>query len=154
MTVKFFVDSSVIIRALKRENFQEALHILTVLLETKKLRDLKVYINLAVELEVVKKLVFEKKLLSLEELKVFLSAFDRLYITETVEREYLKISEEHQIEPKKALILATCKFYKVKYLVTFSETFKEIAPKEGLVYIDKAEKLGKTLAKELQKSIF
>jgi len=154
MTAKFFVDSSVIIRALKNENFQEALHILNILLETKKWRDVKVYINLAVEWEVIGKLAFEKGLLNPIELKIFLSAFDRLYITEDIERDYLKILENYQMEPKDALILATCRFYKIKHLVTFSPVLKMVAPKEKMVCIDKAEKLGKILAKELQSATY
>ncbi len=154
MNPSFFVHWDTIIRALKKEGFMEALHILNVLLETKKSRDIKLFINFVVEAEILKRLFTRKRVLTIEEIGIFLSVFEKLPLTEDIEKSYLKLVDMYLLNPYDALVIMTCKHYEVKYLVTQNSKLVGISQRLGLIPVSSAERLGKILAKELQKSIF
>ncbi|MHA1348886.1 MAG: PIN domain-containing protein [Candidatus Odinarchaeia archaeon] len=44
--------------------------------------------------------------------------------------------EKYGLLPNDALILATCKFYGVNYLVSFDSDFREVCKGEGITLID------------------
>ncbi|WP_366513876.1 PIN domain-containing protein [Thermococcus aggregans] len=54
-----------------------------------------------------------------------------------------EISRKYGLLPNDALILATCKFYSIKYLISFDSDFENACKKEGIVLIDSLEKLRK-----------
>ena len=56
-----------------------------------------------------------------------------------------ELAENYNILPNDALILATCKHYGIKYLISLDEDFKESCEKERIVLIDSAEKLKEIL---------
>ncbi|ADT85062.1 type II toxin-antitoxin system VapC family toxin [Thermococcus barophilus] len=49
------------------------------------------------------------------------------------------------ILPNDAIILATCKFYGIKYLISFDSDFREACEKEGITLIESKEKLNEII---------
>ena len=56
--------------------------------------------------------------------------------------------EEYGLLPTDASVLATCKHYGIKYLISIDNDFPEPCKKEGIVLINSAEKLKEILEKE------
>ena len=56
-----------------------------------------------------------------------------------------KLMCHHNLLPNDALILATCKHYDIKYLVSLDSDFEKPCEKEGIVLIDSAERLMEVL---------
>jgi predicted nucleic acid-binding protein len=55
---------------------------------------------------------------------------------------------KYKLKPNDALILATCKHYGIKYLISIDKDFPEPCEKEGIVLINSVEKLKEFLEKE------
>ncbi len=54
--------------------------------------------------------------------------------------------KKHNLLSNDALILATCKYYRIKYLISIDTSdFKEPCEKEGIVLINSVEKLKEVL---------
>jgi len=51
------------------------------------------------------------------------------------------LMEIYGLLPNDAIILATCKFYGIKYLISFDSDFREACGGEGIILIDSKEKL-------------
>ncbi|AHF79401.1 PIN domain-containing protein [Thermococcus paralvinellae] len=67
--------------------------------------------------------------------------FKFLEANEFVYRISRDLIDKYGLLPNDALILATCKFYGVKYLVSLDDDFEYPCKREGIVLIDSAEKL-------------
>ena len=58
-----------------------------------------------------------------------------------------ELVEKYGLLPTDATILATCKYYEIKYLVSIDSDFPEPCEKEGITLLDSAEKLKEVLKK-------
>ena len=57
--------------------------------------------------------------------------------------------DKYNLKTHDALILATCKHYGIKYLVSIDSDFPEPCEKEGIILINSAEKLKEILNQDL-----
>ena len=62
-----------------------------------------------------------------------------------IEEDAMSLMDTYGLLPNDAIILATCKFYGIKYLISFDEDSKDACNNEGVVLIDSVEKLRKIL---------
>ena len=148
--MKFFIDSNIIIETFKENYNKEAKDILITVLNNVLQNKLEAFINEIVESEVIYQLIFKAKSgMKLEELKLVLKAFISLEIGENIRNLFFEVIEKYDLKPNDALILATCKYYGISYLLSLDEDFKEACEKEGIVLIDSIEKLKKILNKNL-----
>jgi len=53
----------------------------------------------------------------------------------------ISLMDDYGLLPNDAIILATCKFYGIKYLISFDEDFEKACKEEGIVLISSLEKL-------------
>jgi len=146
--MKFFVDSNIIIETFKEHYNKVAFEILDFLLSNIfEGMNVDAYINNIVESEVVFQLIFKgKSSLNKKKLKTVLSSFKSLEIGENIRFLFWKYMEKHNLKPNDALILATCKHYNIKHLISLDEDFKEPCEKEGIVLINSVEKLKEVLS--------
>ncbi|TCK04041.1 PIN domain-containing protein [Phorcysia thermohydrogeniphila] len=146
--MKLFVDSSVIIEALKQEGNGEAKKIWETLLAYLLKPKIEFCVNAIVYSESVYKLVIKgKKESSLVDDYVFrifkvFSWMDIPYKVKEIAEGYLK---QYSLATNDALILATCKFHGVKYLISLDEDFATPCRGEGIFLINSAEKLREAL---------
>ena len=71
----------------------------------------------------------------LEELFVLFEIFEELEINKEVRNLAHEFVKKYGLLPNDALILATCKFYGVKYLISFDGDFERACKEEGIVLI-------------------
>ena len=81
-------------------------------------------------------LYVKRKLLSIEDLRALLKAFKNLPIVEEIEDDMLRLMENYNLKPNDALILATCKYYQVPYLVSLDTDFEKPCKGEGITLIN------------------
>ncbi|NPB06212.1 MAG: PIN domain-containing protein [Aquificae bacterium] len=139
--MRFFIDSSIIIEGLKNND-----RAVSLLQQIKELDKKELAINEVVWSEVVYQLVIKRKLDPYSTFG-FLRNFDFLFVNREVLSYAERFVDKHNLKPNDALILATCKHYKVSYLLSLDEDFKEPCEKEGITLIDSAEKLKRALSK-------
>jgi predicted nucleic acid-binding protein len=147
--MKFFVDSCIFIEAFKTTGTREASDILENIL--KHVEFVNFYINSIVESEVLYYFGFKQKSklkISKEELNIILKLFEILSLNKEVRTCFWQIFKKYNLKPNDALILATCKYYRIKYLISIDNDFPEPCKKEGIVLINSAEKLKEFLEKE------
>ncbi len=137
--MRIFVDSNIFIEALKKEGLKEAKKIWLEILDNYLRQEF--CINLIIKNEVIFHLYVKKKLINLKELKKFLSAFVNLEINSKIEDLMFDLIDKYNLKPNDALILATCKYYGIPYLISLDEDFCEACEKEGIGLIDSVEKL-------------
>ena len=88
--------------------------------------------------------------MSFQEIKRLLKVFGELKLNEKIEEEMFRVIEHYNLRPNDAIILATCKHYGIKYLISIDrEDFAIPCEKEGIVLIDSVEKLKEVLNKQL-----
>ena len=58
-----------------------------------------------------------------------------------IEQDAISLMDDYGLLPNDAIILATCKFYGIKYLIIFDKDFEEACKEEGIVLINSIEKL-------------
>ena len=144
--MKFFVDSCIFIEAFKTTGTREASDILENIL--KHVEFVNFYINSIVESEVLYYFGFKQKSklkISKEELNIILKLFEILSLNKEVRTCFWQIFKKYNLKPNDALILATCKYYRIKYLISIDNDFPEPCKKEGIVLINSAEKLKEIL---------
>jgi predicted nucleic acid-binding protein len=135
----FFVDSNVIIEGLKGN--KKANEIFKQFLDS----EIKIAINPIVYSEVIYKLTY-KHLFDLEEIHdILIKSSYILAINYFIINFSYDLMKKYNLKPNDALILATCKHYNIKYLISLDEDFKKPCEKEGIVLIDSAEKLKEIL---------
>jgi predicted nucleic acid-binding protein len=146
----FFVDSSIIIEALKVNGDEKASEIWEKILTFLYSVEFAFCVNAVVYSEVVYKLILKcKKKREIEEEYVYrifrvLSWLDIPYDVKEIAEFYIKT---YAMRTNDALILATCKHYGITHLISLDEDFKEPCEKESIVLIDSAEKLKRILEK-------
>ena len=75
----------------------------------------------------------------------FLKNFNILPVTKEVLKITKGMIEMYGLLPNDALVLATCKYYGIKYLLSIDSDFPEPCQKEGITLINSAEKLKEIL---------
>ncbi len=147
--MEFFIDSCIFIEAFKTTGTKEASNILENIL--RRIEFVNFYINSIVESEVLYYFGFKQKSklkISKEELNIILKLFEILSLNREVRSCFWQIFKKYNLKPNDALILATCKYYGIKYLISIDNDFPEPCEKEGIVLINSGEKLKEILEKE------
>ncbi len=139
----FFIDSNIIIEAFKKNGLKDAFLIWQRILDLFLEHDF--FINLVVKNEVAYHLYVKRKLLSIEDLKTLLKAFKNLPIVEEIEDDMLRLMENYNLKPNDALILATCKYYQIPYLVSLDTDFEEPCKGEGITLINTPQRFEEIL---------
>ncbi len=81
------------------------------------------------------------KFIKENEPKEFLDQFKILSVNDDIVEKAYEYMRKYNLLPNDALILATCKFYGINNLISFDEDFRDVCEKEGIVFVDDAEKL-------------
>jgi len=142
--MKIFVDSNIIIEALKKEGLENAKSIFRYMIN-----DLAndYYYNLIVYSEVKFKILFKLKNRDSDRVEVFsylkeIFKFLNFLSSDEITMEISDyLIEKYNLKPNDALILATCKRYGIKYLLSLDGDFKIPCMNEGVDLIDSAKKL-------------
>ena len=142
--MKIFVDSNIIIEALKKKGLENAKSIFRYMIN-----DLAndCYYNLIVYSEVKFKILFKLKNRDSDRVEVFsylkeIFKFLNFLPSDEITMEISDyLIEKYNLKPNDALILATCKRYGIKYLLSLDGDFKIPCMNEGVVLIDSAKKL-------------
>ncbi len=87
------------------------------------------------ELKKNPELIVEKKD-ELEELFMLFEIFEELEINKEIRNLAYGFVKKYGLLPNDALILATCKFYGIKYLISFDGDFERVCKEEGIELVD------------------
>ena len=128
---KFFIDSCIFVENFKINGVPEAKAIWNEII--KHFKENEFLINLVVKNEVIFHLYSKRKLMSFQEIKRLLKVFGELKLNEKIEEEMFRVIEHYNLRPNDALILATCKHYKIKYLISID--------REDLLFLVKKKEL-------------
>jgi predicted nucleic acid-binding protein len=139
--VKFFLDSSFIIELLKNNKIAKDIN--NCLIDA---RNILLVYNHIVLSELVYQLYFKRKY-NWQIIEEILKEFDLLELNKEIGSLSLEYIYKYNLKPNDALILATCKHYGIKYLISLDEDFKKPCKEEGIVLIDSVEKLKEVLDK-------
>jgi len=150
--VKVFVDSSVLVESFKGNKEARDL-----LLEANKKFIL--YKNSIVFSEVVYKVIglyagkspftlkkqkkIENIFKEINEHLELLKFINTLPLNSKIELIALEFMEKYNLLPNDALILATCKYHDIKFLLSLDEDFEKPCQQEGINFVNKVEKLQK-----------
>jgi predicted nucleic acid-binding protein len=152
--MKFFVDSNIFIEPLKKQASEKqdiAKKLLSFLLENLIFSN-SIVINSIVWDETIFHLIVKGKSYDKSLTKNFLfhlfSLFEWLNISKEAAFLGLGFIEKYKLKTHDALILATCKHYNIKYLISIDNDFTIPCEKEGIVLIDSVEKLKEVLNKQ------
>jgi predicted nucleic acid-binding protein len=146
--MKAFVDSCIFIETFKENGKEEASRIFEYLL--KALFDLEnvFFVNAIVYSEVIYKLITKKKrkkeIIEKFVFRLF-ETFDWLDIPYPLKNLAVSYYKKYKLKPNDALILATCKHYNIKYLISIDNDFAIPCEKEGIILINSIEKLKEVL---------
>ena len=77
----------------------------------------------------------------LKDLFLMFEMFEHLEINKEVRDIAFRYIVTYGLLPNDAIILATCKFYGIKYLISFDSDFRGACGREGIILIDSKEKL-------------
>ena len=136
---KFFLDSCVFIETLKVSGNPKAKKLWDAVLELYLGHEF--FVNAVVKSEVSYHVFCKRKLMSIEDLKGILESFSSLDMTDSVEKLMYGYMSKYHLKPNDALILATCKHYGIKYLVSLDKDFERACAEEKVVLVSDAEKL-------------
>lgn len=92
------------------------------------------------ELKKNTKLIVEKKE-ELEELFMLFEIFEELEINRDIRNLAFEFMKNYGFLPNDALILATCKFYGIRYLIFFDEDFRRACEKENIILLENINKI-------------
>ena len=143
MSKTFFIDSNIFIETLKKQGLEEAAKIWQLILNN--YIDFDFFINTVVKSEVIYHLYIKRKLVAPYELKNLLESFESLTINRYIEEEMFSLIVRYSLKPNDALILATCKYYKIPYLLSLDSDFEEVCQKEGVILLNTAKSFEKIL---------
>ena len=132
------MDSSIIVKGLKKDN--TALEMIKLLVKV--IDKVEPCINVIVLSETIYQLTYKRKF-SLEELEAFLTRFRFLEVGRSIGNLALKYMKFYKLKPNDALILATCKYYSIKYLVSLDSDFIAPCYEEEITLINSPEILEK-----------
>jgi len=137
----FFIDSSVLIEGFKSKGIKEAQKLVKFLITRVDLLELG--INSIVFSETVYQLINKKKRAPditeryIFELFSICCVFAENADILSIAKEFIKT---YNLKPNDALILATCKYYGIKNLISVDEDFEKACEKEGIILIDTVDK--------------
>ena len=141
---EFFIDSNIFIETIKAEGLKEAKEIWNEILRS--YLKFRFFINLIVKNEVIFHLYTKRKLISFSELKNLLESFSSLELCSEVENLSLSMIEKHKLKPNDAIILSTCKYYGIPYLISLDSDFEKPCKEEGVRLISSPEELKEALS--------
>ncbi len=81
----------------------------------------------------------------------FFELFRELGINRGIEELALEYMAEYGLLPNDALILATCKFYGIRCLISFDKDFREACREEGIILLSSPEEVSR--ATKMEKKI-
>lgn len=81
----------------------------------------------------------------LEDFLKFFEGFMELEINRSIEMLAVEYMAKYGLLPNDALILAACKFYGVKYLISFDSDFEEACSGEKIVLLSSFEEISKAI---------
>ncbi len=136
-TPKLFVDSNIFIETFKKAGLKEASELWEFILSN--FDKLDFTINLIVKNEITYHLFFKRNLITLEEVENLLNSFTSMEINLKIEDMMFSFIEKYNIKPNDALILSTCKFYNIKYLISMDKDFTEVCQKENIILINSVQ---------------
>lgn len=134
--IKFFVDSSFVIEALKGNS--EALKLSKYLISFEK--PFLFFFNHTVWSEIVYQLYF-KRGLELRLIESFMEGWTLLSMDSSIKEKALFLIKEFDLKPNDSLILATCVANGIKFLLSFDRDFLRPAKEEGVVVVSSPEDL-------------
>ncbi len=138
-----FIDSNIIIEAFKKRGSEEASEILNLILQ----ENVICFINIIVESEVVFYLITKGKgKLNLRELEEFLDFFEFLSTNKNIQSLFKDFVEKYKLKPNDAIILSTCKYYGVPYLISLDSDFEKPCKEEGIELVSSSGKLKEVLS--------
>ena len=146
--MEFFIDSSVLTEALKKDGKKEASELWEEVVKFLADYRIEFFVNIIVYSETIFKLIIKgkKKPLLLDEYiyKIFkvLSWLNSDYQVKELTEEYIKT---YKLFTNDAIILATCKYYGIKYLISIDSDFPIPCEKEEIILINSPEKLKEIL---------
>ena len=146
MVIKFFVDTCIFIEAFKKTGLKEAKELYTTIF-----KDFinEFFINEVVIDEVLFYYINNKEkfyFTTLEEFAEIFDFFEFLVFDKDLLDLWIKMIKIHKFKTHDALILATCKHYGIKYLISIDrDDFTIPCEKEGIILINSVEKLKEVL---------
>jgi len=141
--MEVFIDSNIIIEAFKRSGSEKASEILNLILKN----NLICFTNIIVESEAVFHLITKGKgKLTLSELGDFLDFLEFLPVNNDIRTMFRKFVEKHKLKPNDAIILSTCKYYGIPYLISLDSDFEKPCKEEGVRLISSTEELKEALS--------
>ncbi len=144
----FFIDSNIIIESLKENGLEEADKILKEAL--KNIPKHKFFVNIIVYSESIYILSFRKKEKNeLLEKYIFdlFDVFEFLSLDKAVKEKTDFLIKSYKLKPNDAIILATCKHFGIKNLISLDEDFIIPCEKEKINLINSAKSLKNSLLK-------
>ena len=78
----------------------------------------------------------------------FFELFRELEVNRSVEELALEYMAKYGLLPNDAIILATCRVYGIKYLISFDNDFMEACAGEGMTLLDSPEAISKIIKME------
>ena len=142
--MRFFVDSCIVIEALRKMGSKEAGEIFNVILRELLCMENTFAVNAVVYSEVVYKLLVKSKAkdsVSEEFIFKLFDVFEWLDVNVDVKDIAIRYHKSYRLKPNDALILATCKHYGIKYLISLDKDFERACAEEKVVLVNDAEKL-------------
>ena len=142
--MRFFVDSCIVIEALKKMGSKEAGEIFEVILRELLCMENTFAVNAVVYSEVVYKLLVKSKAknsVSEEFIFKLFDVFEWIDINVNVKNIAIRYHKSYRLKPNDALILATCKHYGINYLLSLDWDFEKGCKSEGISLIDDVYKL-------------
>ncbi len=145
MLIKFFVDSCIFIESFKKEGIKEAKELYKIIFKD---FENNYFINEVIIDEVFFYFINNKQKFHFISLKDFSKIFEffevKTFVLKVLES-WIDMIEKYSLKTHDALILATCKHYDIKYLISIDTDFIKPCEKEGIILINSAEKLQKVL---------
>ena len=144
--MKFFIDSNIFIESFKENGLQEADKILKEIIQNLD-NHLAFFINAVVFSEVSYHLIIKGKAKEQHKkyVETLLLTLEWKSITRNIGELALKLMHKYKLRPNDALILATCKHYKIPYLISLDTDFENACAEEGITLINSFEEFSKIL---------
>ncbi len=150
--MKAFIDSCILIETFKENGIEKANEIFEVILNAMFNLENVFFVNAIVYSEVIYKLITKRKVKKeIEEEFIFrlFEIFEWLDLPYSIKTKAIYCYKKYNLKPNDALILATCKYYGIKYLISIDTDFLIPCEKEEIVLINSAEKLKEVLESKI-----
>jgi predicted nucleic acid-binding protein len=139
LSIDIFFDSNIIVEGLKGNKIATQ-----IIARLKTISTKRIFINEVVWSETVYQLCIKR---GLDKSKIFsfLNSFFFLTIKEDVINYAENLIAKYNLAPNDALILSTCKYYSIGYLVSLDKDFKKACKDDVIILINSPEMLSEIL---------